>query len=71
MAFINISRSATPSLADRFPGFLADVKAMLARRAIYNQTVRELDALTNRELADLGIDRSEISALAREAAYGK
>ena len=34
----------------------------------YRDTVRELQGLSPRELNDLGIDRSEISRLAREAA---
>ena len=40
-----------------------------AKRAVYNQTVSELQALSGRELADLGIGRGEIRALAYEAAY--
>jgi uncharacterized protein YjiS (DUF1127 family) len=34
----------------------------------YRETVRELQALTRRELNDLGIQRVDISRLAREAA---
>ncbi|HEY4996211.1 MAG TPA: DUF1127 domain-containing protein [Aestuariivirga sp.] len=34
----------------------------------YNRTVTELQALTNRELADLGIARGDIARIAREAA---
>lgn len=34
----------------------------------YNRTVTELQALTNRELADLGIARADIIRIAREAA---
>jgi uncharacterized protein YjiS (DUF1127 family) len=71
MAYVNTSRAASLSLADRFPGFIADLKASFARRAVYMQTVRELDALTDRELADLGISRLDVPTLAREAAYGK
>ncbi|MEY4696118.1 MAG: hypothetical protein RIT14_546 [Pseudomonadota bacterium] len=72
MAFVNTSsRAASFSLADRLPGLLAAVKASFARRAVYAQTVRELNVLTDRELADLGISRSAISSVAREAAYGK
>ncbi|RJL18352.1 DUF1127 domain-containing protein [Paracoccus siganidrum] len=41
-----------------------------ARRAVYRQTVRELNALTARDLNDLGISRSMIPSLAREAAWG-
>jgi uncharacterized protein YjiS (DUF1127 family) len=33
----------------------------------YNRTVSELNALSNRELADLGIVRADISKIAREA----
>jgi len=72
MAYVNTSsRAASFSLADRFSGVLARLKAEFARRAVYNQTVRELAVLTDRELADLGIARSDILNVAREAAYGK
>ncbi|WP_010057046.1 DUF1127 domain-containing protein [Rhizobium etli] len=33
----------------------------------YRQTVTELGRMTNRELHDLGIDRSDIRRVAREA----
>lgn len=42
-----------------------------ARRAVYRQTLRELNALTARDLDDLGINRSMITRLAHEAAYGE
>lgn len=72
MAYVNFtSRAANVSLADRFSGILAQVKVMIARRAVYNQTVRELNILTDRELADLGLSRFDIPTVAREAAYGK
>lgn len=72
MAYVNFtSRAANVTLADRFSGLLAQVKVMIARRAVYNQTVRELNVLTNRELADLGLSRYDIETVAREAAYGK
>ena len=41
-----------------------------ARRAVYRQTLRELNALTARDLDDLGISRSMITRLAHEAAWG-
>jgi uncharacterized protein YjiS (DUF1127 family) len=33
----------------------------------YARTVQELESLSNRELADLGITRSDITRLARES----
>lgn len=41
----------------------------LARRKVYYRTLNELSALTERDLADLGIPRSNIKRLALEAAY--
>jgi uncharacterized protein YjiS (DUF1127 family) len=34
----------------------------------FNRTVSELNALSNRELADLGIVRADIEAIARQSA---
>ncbi len=39
-------------------------------RAVYNQTVRELNELNDRELADIGLSRSTINRAALVAAYG-
>jgi uncharacterized protein YjiS (DUF1127 family) len=36
----------------------------------YSRTVSELEALSNRELADLGIARSDIHRIARAAVRG-
>jgi uncharacterized protein YjiS (DUF1127 family) len=36
----------------------------------YSRTVSELEGLSNRDLADLGISRVDIQRLAREAARG-
>ena len=37
------------------------------RYRLYNQTIRELSRLDDRELADLGIGRSNIRELARQS----
>jgi uncharacterized protein YjiS (DUF1127 family) len=42
-----------------------------ASRRMYNTTLSELSALSNRDLADLGIARSEVRRIAWEAAYTK
>ena len=39
-----------------------------ARRKVYRQTVAELQALSDRDLADFGFHRSEIPRVAKEAA---
>jgi uncharacterized protein YjiS (DUF1127 family) len=40
------------------------------RHLIYTRTLKELECLSDRELYDLGIDRSEVAKLAHEATYG-
>lgn len=40
-----------------------------ARHAIYRQTLRELRSLSNRELADLGINPHAVEAAAYNATY--
>ena len=49
----------------------SSVTAAWERSRIYMRTYRELNALSTRELQDLGISRSMISRLAYEAAYGR
>ncbi len=49
-------------------------KAAATRAAcyrVYNKTVSELSAFSNRDLSDLGLSRSDIKRTALEAAYGK
>lgn len=43
------------------------LKSRISNWKRYNRTVSELGALSNRELADLGIMRSDIQRIAREA----
>lgn len=45
------------------------IRQILAKRKVYRATFSELAALTDRDLIDLGIPRSNIRRLAMEAAY--
>ncbi len=44
------------------------LKSRYATWKRYSRTVAELESLSNRDLADLGISRHDISRLAKEAA---
>ena len=70
MAYVN-TRSASPSFSDRIAAFAKAARNALERRRVYNQTLFELNGLSDRDLADLGLARGMISDVAREAAYGK
>jgi uncharacterized protein YjiS (DUF1127 family) len=43
------------------------LKTRISNWKRYNRTVSELSALSNRDLSDLGISRTDIPRLAREA----
>ena len=71
MAYVNQTRAVTAAPTDRLSALVATLKGGLARRRVYVQTLRELNALNDRELADLGISKFSIPEIAREAAYGR
>ena len=71
MAFANTTRTGEWGLAHGLNAFLARLSDQRRRYRVYRQTIGELNALNDRDLADLGINRSMIEAIATEAAYGK
>jgi len=50
--------------------FFETAAARHATRRVYKTTLTELNELSNRELADLGMHRSELKRVAWESAYG-
>ncbi|MGL4309461.1 MAG: DUF1127 domain-containing protein [Paracoccaceae bacterium] len=71
MAYANTTRGVELGLGDRIGGLVKTVAESIRRRRVYAQTLRELNALSSRELEDLGIHRSMIASIAAESAYGK
>ena len=71
MAYVNTTRIARTGFADRLMVAKDIVLAAINQRRVYTRTVAELNSLSDRELADLGISRLGIADIAREAAYGK
>ncbi len=57
------------SLGQRFAAFRTELAEKAAKRKVYRTTYNELNALTDRDLADLGIHRAMIKRIALEAAY--
>lgn len=70
MAYANDiqNTAAKPGLNDRLTAALNALAKYRAQRRIYKATLNELSALSDRELADLGLARSEIRRIARSAA---
>ncbi|SHF80703.1 protein of unknown function [Litoreibacter ascidiaceicola] len=69
MAYATSIRTA-PTLIERLVAFKNDLAERHAKNRLYRQTLDELQVLSNRELADLGMNRANLKSIAHEAAYG-
>ncbi|NCO21494.1 MAG: DUF1127 domain-containing protein [Rhodobacterales bacterium] len=71
MAFMTNTRgTARTDIPGRLSAFVSAAKIRMDQYRTFRRTLSELSALTDRELADLGINRSMINSIASEAAYG-
>ena len=70
MAYVSASRRETVSIGDRIVALFKVMNQAMQRRLVYVQTLEELNALGDRDLADLGIERNDLRTVARQAAYG-
>ena len=52
-------------------GYLARLRQRWAEHRRYRATFAELEALSDRDLADMGLVRADIRAIARESVYGE
>lgn len=69
MAFLTDTFSVQSTMGDKIAALWAQLVDANAKRVVFKTTVRELNALSGRELADLGVHRSMIRRIAMEAAY--
>ena len=63
-------RASGASLSQRISVLRAALADRYAKYSTYKTTLNELSGLSDRDLSDLGINRSMIRGIAREAAYG-
>lgn len=71
MAFVSSNRTTTLGLGDRLSEIRKDLADAWRAHRVYRQTLTELQGLSNRELADLGLNRSMLKSIALEATFGK
>lgn len=65
-----LTNTAKASLIDRVRAFFATAQDNLDLYKEYKRTYAELDSLSNRDLADIGVRRGDIADLARAHVYG-
>ncbi len=68
MAIASTNATLKQAPAFGFAALIEAAKTRFVRYRLYRQTVSELSALSDRELADLGLHRSMIRRLAMQAA---
>ena len=68
MAYTTTQAAATPRLA-KATGLLGQIVERYRAYRLYRETFHGLNALGDRELADLGLTRSELRAVAAEVVY--
>ena len=71
MAYVNTQRRGGSDTVGRLAAFFGALRTGIAQYNTYRRTLNELNALNDRELNDLGLNRSTIRSRAYEAAYGK
>ncbi|WP_146587524.1 DUF1127 domain-containing protein [Puniceibacterium confluentis] len=65
----NINTTSQGAVVSRFSALIHSLRTGFAKRKVYHNTLNELQTLSDRELADLGLARSMIRRIAYEAAY--
>ncbi|SLN35383.1 hypothetical protein AQS8620_01227 [Aquimixticola soesokkakensis] len=69
MAYASNIRTVETGL--RLPALFKGLGERFARYQVYRSTLNELNTLSTRELADLGISAANVRAIAYQAAYGE
>lgn len=70
MAFVQNTATTNDGFgfASKVYDFFAGIQTAVRKQKVYADTYAELSSLTNRELADIGIGRSDIKAIALDQA---
>jgi len=71
MAYISNVNTQTATPVTGLRGRYSNLVRRLNDNRIYARTVRELESLSDRELADLGLSRASLRDVARAAVYPK
>ncbi|KIN64573.1 hypothetical protein Z946_3465 [Sulfitobacter noctilucicola] len=69
MAYLNTSAAQGSTFGFRAAAIFQNIATRIRQRRIYNETFDGLSALSNRDLADLGLHRCNLRQIARESAY--
>lgn len=69
MAYVNSASAASTSFVTGISSAVETLVTRYKQYRMYRETFDGLNALTDRELRDLGLSRSELRSVAQESAY--
>ncbi|WP_108483434.1 DUF1127 domain-containing protein [Oceaniglobus ichthyenteri] len=70
MAFVTNTRGTVRTdIFARLSAFFANASDRMEQYRVYRRTMDELQGLSDRELTDLGLNRTMLASIAHEAAY--
>lgn len=70
MAYLNTQSATGTSFAGSLFAGIENLRQRFVAYRQFRETLDGLNALTDRDLADLGLHRSQIPAVAKETVYG-
>lgn len=69
MAYVSDRSAHQSALGARIEAFVTDMAATWRKYRLYTATLSELRSLSDRELNDLGLNRTMLTRIAYEAVY--
>lgn len=69
MSHMSHTRPAAHGAFERVSDFAGGLRTRFQQYCMFRETLSDLSALTDRELTDLGIRRTDLRRVARDAAY--
>ncbi len=69
MAFASTHQTATQGATDRLAKIASDLVERFHKARLYRKTLNELSALSNVQLADMGLHRSMLKRVSYQAVY--
>ncbi len=70
MAYVSTQKITNVTLAERIAAFASGFGKKVGEYRLYRRTLNELQAMSARDLTDLGLHREELRQVALDAVYG-
>ncbi len=70
MAYVSTQKISTVTIGERIAAYATGFGKKVGDYRLYRRTLNELQGMSLRDLADMGLHPTELHRIAREAVYG-